>query len=64
MNATAAAPLRFQHRHILGIEGMSADEIVFLLDLSDSYVARGDAAERKSLLRGRTLINLFFESST
>ena len=64
MNATAAAPLRFQHRHILGIEGMSADEIVFLLDLSDSYVERGDAAERKSLLRGRTLINLFFESST
>jgi len=64
MNVTAGSPLRYRHRHILGIEGMSRDEIEFLLDLADSYVERGDAAERRTLLRGKTVMNLFFESST
>ena len=59
------ASLGFPHRHLLGIEGLSAGEIEFLLDLSDSYVAfnRGDQ-NRRHLLAGRTLINLFFENST
>jgi aspartate carbamoyltransferase catalytic subunit len=57
--------LNFPHRHILGIEGMTRDEINFLLDLSDSYVAQNRRADKKSaLLRGRTLINVFFENST
>jgi aspartate carbamoyltransferase catalytic subunit len=64
MNVSAGSALRFRHRHILGIEGMSRAEIEFLLDLADSYVERGDAAERRSLLRGKTVMNLFFESST
>ncbi|HEX4294829.1 MAG TPA: aspartate carbamoyltransferase catalytic subunit [Rhizomicrobium sp.] len=51
--------------HLLGIEGLSIDEIVGLLDLADTYVALNRAAEKKSaLLKGRTLINLFFEAST
>jgi aspartate carbamoyltransferase catalytic subunit len=64
MNVSAGSALRFRHRHILGIEGMSRDEIEFLLDLADSYAEHGDAAERRALLRGKTLMNLFFESST
>ncbi|MCC7426754.1 MAG: aspartate carbamoyltransferase catalytic subunit [Alphaproteobacteria bacterium] len=57
--------MRFPHRHLLAIEGMTPDAIGFLLDLADSYVDLGRSAERKStLLRGRTLINLFFEDST
>ena len=64
MNVSAASALRYRHRHILGIAGMSRDEIEFLLDLADSYVERGDAAERRTLLRGKTVMNLFFESST
>ena len=64
MNVSAGSALRFRHRHILGIEGMSRAEIEFLLDLADSYVERGDAAERRTLLRGKTVMNLFFESST
>src|SRR6202000_1509641 len=36
-----------------------------LLDLAETYVAQGRAADKKTqLLRGRTLINLFFEAST
>jgi len=50
---------------LLGIEGLTRDEIVLLLDLSESYVAQNRQADKKlSLLRGRTLINLFFENST
>ncbi|MEY4680766.1 MAG: aspartate carbamoyltransferase catalytic subunit [Alphaproteobacteria bacterium] len=55
----------FAHRHILGIEGMSPADITALLDLSEAYVEQNRAPEKKSsLLRGRTVINLFFENST
>jgi len=55
----------FSRRHLLGIAGMSAEEIGFLLDLSDGYVDLNRKADKKqSLLHGRTLINLFFENST
>jgi len=55
----------FLHRHLLGIETLSADEITALLDLADSYVDLNRRPEKKlNRLRGRTLINVFFESST
>src|SRR5262245_13637049 len=59
----------FSHRHLLGIEGLSADEITRLLDLSQSYAEQprgnsGDDQRARSLLRGRTVMNLFFENST
>jgi aspartate carbamoyltransferase catalytic subunit len=51
--------------HLLGIEGLSVDEITALLDLAEEYVALGRAKQKKTaLLKGRTVINLFFESST
>ena len=44
---------------------MSPQEIGLLLDLSDAYVEQNRAPDKKSnLLRGRTVINLFFENST
>ena len=55
----------FAHRDLLGIDGLSVSEITFLLDLSDSYVEQNRQIDKKtSVLRGRTQINLFFESST
>jgi len=58
-------PSAFAHQHLLGIEGLSGDEISLLLDLSDGYVELNRAAEKKNpILRGRTQINLFFETST
>lgn len=55
----------FPHRHLLGIEGLSAQDIALLLDHSDHYVDLNRAVEKKqSSLRGRTIINLFFENST
>lgn len=51
--------------HLLGAELLSVSEITGLLNLADRYVALNRAAERKPmLLKGRTLINLFFEPST
>ena len=50
---------------MLGIADLSADEISFLLDISDSYVDLNRGTEKKqSKLRGQTVINLFFENST
>ena len=61
----AASDLHFDHRHLLGIQDLSPDEISFLLNLSDSYAERNRTADRKqSLLAGKTVINLFFEEST
>jgi aspartate carbamoyltransferase catalytic subunit len=57
--------LLFPHRHLLGIEGLSADQITTLLDLADGYVELNRRPDKKSaLLRGLTVINLFFENST
>ena len=56
---------RYPHRHLLGIDGLSADEIGYLLDVSDSYVDLNRKVDKKQTgLRGQTLINLFFENST
>jgi aspartate carbamoyltransferase catalytic subunit len=64
MNAGTPS-LSFPHRHLLGIEGLSPDEITLLLDRSESYVEQNRQIDKKqSLLRGRTIINLFFENST
>src|SRR3982074_3108699 len=53
------------HRHLLGIEGLSADDITGLLDLSEEYVELNRQVDKKrTSLRGRTQINLFFERST
>jgi aspartate carbamoyltransferase catalytic subunit len=63
---TIASPsFSFPHRHLLGIEGLSPDEITLLLDRSESYIDRNRQADKKqAVLRGRTIINLFFENST
>ena len=55
----------FPHRHLLGIEGLSPRDIEILLDKADQAVEISRQVEKKkTTLRGRTLINLFFEAST
>src|SRR4029453_4479357 len=52
-------------RHLLGIEGLSHQDISGLLDLSEEFVELNRQIEKKRMsLRGRTQINLFFEVST
>ena len=53
------------HRHLLGIEGLPAADITGLLDLAEEFVELNRQVDKKrSDLRGRTQVNLFFESST
>jgi aspartate carbamoyltransferase catalytic subunit len=59
------AGLHYPHRHLLGIEGLSPLDIEALLDRADEAVEVSRQIEKKkATLRGRTLINLFFEPST
>jgi aspartate carbamoyltransferase catalytic subunit len=66
MSMAAEVPsLSFPHRHLLGIEGLSSSAILALLDLSEEASKLSRQIDKKrDDLRGRTLINLFFEAST
>ncbi len=62
---TATTAPTFTNRHLLGIDGLTVQEVNALLDLSEEAVAVSRQVEKKrSTLRGRTQINLFFEAST
>ncbi|MCA3594932.1 MAG: aspartate carbamoyltransferase catalytic subunit [Methylobacterium sp.] len=55
----------FPHPHLLGIEGLSRPDIEGLLALAEEEITLNRQIEKKkSSLRGRTMINLFFENST
>ena len=52
-------------RDILGIEDLSRDEIELILETAERMQEIGTREVKKvPTLRGRTLINLFFEPST
>ncbi len=52
-------------RHLITLEGLSADELTALLDLAQFYVREaGDLPARDQSLSGHTIANLFFEPST
>ncbi|KAA8391151.1 aspartate carbamoyltransferase catalytic subunit [Acetobacter tropicalis] len=52
-------------QHLLGLEGMTPNQIEPLLDLAESYALLNRSRKvPRDVLRGRTLINLFFEDST
>ena len=64
-SSRAISAMPFPHRHLLTCEDLSADDITVLLDGADKAVELNrQVHKRNELLRGRTLINLFFESST
>ncbi|MBI3807844.1 MAG: aspartate carbamoyltransferase [Nitrospirae bacterium] len=57
--------MTFTHRHFLGIEGLGKDELLFLLDTAESFREISEREVKKvPTLRGKTVINLFYESST
>ena len=52
-------------RHLLGVQGMHPSRITPFLDLAEHYALLNRSRKTpRDLLRGRTLINLFFEDST
>ena len=65
-NTVTAPPLTaLRHKHLLGIADLSAEEIVLILDTAEAMKEVGQRTIKKvPTLRGRTVINLFFEPST
>jgi aspartate carbamoyltransferase catalytic subunit len=65
MNIAPKSTFVLSQRHLLGIAGLSHADIVGLLDLAEEFVELNRRIEKKTAsLRGRTLINMFFEAST
>jgi aspartate carbamoyltransferase catalytic subunit len=63
--ATTDAPARWPHRHLLGLAALSAEEIRLLLDTSDGFREVSTRSIKKvPALRGRVVVNAFFEDST
>lgn len=61
----AAAPRVLRSRHLLGIDGLDAGEIALILDTAEAMKEIGTRSIKKvPTLRGRTVVNLFFEPST
>ncbi|MGB2319085.1 MAG: aspartate carbamoyltransferase catalytic subunit [Candidatus Puniceispirillum sp.] len=59
----ASAPVSLPTKHLLGIEGMSPLLIRALLDRGDSF-ASDPQANISTALKGKTIVNLFYENST
>ncbi len=58
-------PQKFSGTGLLGIEHLSREEIQAILDRARDFQFRGDNSFRKlDLLRGKMVVNLFFEAST
>src|SRR4051794_25162638 len=52
-------------KHLLGVEGLSRQEVERLLDRAESFAEVGKRDIKKvPTLRGRTIVNLFYEAST
>ena len=52
-------------RHFLSIGGHSKTELTHILDTAESFTSvDGQAVKKVPLLRGKTIVNLFFEPST
>ena len=58
-------PSAFPHRHLLGIEGLSASDITAILDAAEPWAEFNRGARKADQrLAGLTQINAFFENST
>jgi len=56
---------QFKHKHIISLEDFSCDDIGLILQTAESFKEISSRSIKKvPTLRGRTVINLFFEPST
>jgi aspartate carbamoyltransferase catalytic subunit len=58
-------PFRWNRKHLLSLQDLSATEIEFLLNTADSFKEVSTRSIKKvPALRGRVMVNAFFEDST
>jgi aspartate carbamoyltransferase catalytic subunit len=64
-NEARSSPVRFRQKHLLAISDLNRFEAESLLDRAEAFAPLAEQKIKKlDTLRGRTLINLFFENST
>ena len=57
--------MAFTHQHLLGLEGLPRDEILYLIDTAVSFKEISERDIKKvPTLRGKTVVSLFYEAST
>lgn len=57
--------MSFRGPHLLGIRGLTKEEVLFLVDTSEKFLEVGERSVKKvPALRGKTIVNLFLEPST
>src|SRR5437764_8902284 len=63
--APPSSDFRWTRKHLLSLEELSAQEIRFILDTADSFKEVSTRSIKKvPALRGRVMVNAFFEDST
>jgi aspartate carbamoyltransferase catalytic subunit len=57
--------MNWQRKHLLGLEELTREEIVAILDLAEHFTQDSqDRRRKRSNLAGKVVVNLFFEPST
>lgn len=57
--------MAYKRKHLLGLQGASKEEILFLLQKAKEFKALNNQDIKKTdLLKGKTIVNAFFENST
>ena len=60
-----APPGAWTHRHLLGLEELSRADLVTILDTAEQFVDLSQRRRKKNTdLKGKVVVNLFFEPST
>jgi aspartate carbamoyltransferase catalytic subunit len=60
-----AEPAAWRHRNLLALEDLTAEEIVFILDTAEAFKDVSTRSVKKvPALRGKVVVNLFYEDST
>jgi aspartate carbamoyltransferase catalytic subunit len=58
-------PFRWHHKHLLGLRELDAEEITYILDTAKGFEQISTRSVKKAPpLRGKVVVNLFFEDST
>src|ERR1700723_3180767 len=64
-NADPTSSFIWKRKHLLSLEELSAEEIVYVLNTADSFKEVSTRSVKKvPALRGRVVVNAFFEDST
>ncbi|MBN1441792.1 MAG: aspartate carbamoyltransferase catalytic subunit [Planctomycetes bacterium] len=57
--------MKWKSKHLLGLEDLTADEIICILDTAEGFREVSTRSVKKvPALRGKVIVNLFFEAST